>query len=732
MQSPDGKALAFSSLTHLYRMDVPKGSPTRLVNGTTREFQPAWSPDGQWIAYVSWGSDGGHIWRARADGQGTPQQLTRHPAFYRDPVFSPDGSRIVALRGRRQQRLEQASDMGGSGLDVVWLPASGGDPSLIVPARGLGRPHFSKDKDRVYFYGGGPAVPVPNASAQGLVSIRYDGTDRRTHVKVVGKSRTPQPSPAQDIRLSPDGNYLLAAVHNQLYVLAFPMPGGEPPTINVSAPAVPVRKLTDVGLDHFAWSADGKTITWSVGSTFFRLPLEKVTFEPQKNEEGKEGEDNETAEKQNPPKPAKLPVEEIAVRIEHARHKPKGAMVLRGARAITMKGDEIIADSDIVITDNRIVAVGKRGSVAIPAGAKVHDLRGATVMPGIIDVHAHWFEIRRGVLDTQNWSLLANLAYGVTTGRDPQTMTNDMFAYQDLVDMGEILGPRAFSTGPGVFADTDFQSLEDAKNTVAKYKQHYRTHTLKSYVVGNRKQRQWMVEACKEHGIMPTTEGALDLKMDLTHVLDGFSGNEHAFPIVPLFRDVAELVARSRITYTPTLLVAYGGPFAENYFYETTEVHDDMKLRRFIPHNIIDSRSKRRQWFRPEEHVFPKLAAGAAKIIRSGGRVCIGGHGQLQGIQCHWEMWALQSGGLSNHEVLRAATLHGAEAIGYAQDIGSIEPGKLADILVLTKNPLENIRNTSTLKYVIKNGAMFEADTLNQVWPVERKLPELWWWNEKL
>jgi hypothetical protein len=300
------------------------------------------------------------------------------------------------------------------------------------------------------------------------------------------------------------------------------------------------------------------------------------------------------------------------------------------------------------------------------------DVKGATIMPGIIDVHAHWIEVARGELDPQSWVFMANLAYGVTSGRDPQTSTNDVFAYQDLIDMGEMLGPRAFNTGPGIFSSTNFQSLDEARNVVARYKKYYRTNTVKSYMAGNRKQREWMVMACRENGIMPTTEGGLDLKLDLTHALDGFSGNEHALPIVPLYKDVVEIFARSGISYTPTLLVAYGGPWAENYFYETTTVHDDPKLRRFIPHEILDQRAKRRPWFSEEEQVFPKLAAQAAKIVRAGGRVCIGGHGQLQGIQCHWEMWALKSGGLTNHEVLRSATLYGAQAIGYDQDLGSI------------------------------------------------------------
>jgi hypothetical protein len=359
------------------------------------------------------------------------------------------------------------------------------------------------------------------------------------------------------------------------------------------------------------------------------------------------------------------------------------------------------------------------------------DVSGTTIVPGFVDTHAHWFEIRKGVLDAQNWSFLGNLAYGVTAGLDVQTMTNDMFAYQDLVDVGDILGPRAYSTGPGIFSDNNFKSAAEAKGVIRRYKEHYRTHNLKSYAVGNRKQRQFVAMAAKELEMMPTTEGALDLKLDLTHALDGFTGNEHSLPIAPLYRDVVEVFAQSGIGYTPTLLVNYGGPFAENFFYETTEVHDDPKLRHFTPHPLIDSKTRRRQWFREDEYAYPKTAAEAAKIIRAGGRVGIGSHGQLQGLGYHWEMWALSSGGLSPMEVLRAATLHGAEIIGIAEDVGSLEPGKRADLVVLEKNPLEDIKNTNTIRYVMKNGELFEGDTLKQVWPVEKELEPLWWWDDE-
>jgi len=743
VESPDGKQLAFSALTHLYTLDLPAGKPRRVTSGNAREFQPAWSPDGKTIAYVTWSNEGGQLWKVPAAG-GTPQQLSKSAGVYSNPAWSPDGMRIVALRGNAYDRENSEFDGGQTAnADLVWIPAEGGDATLILPARGAGGPHFTHEKDRIYVY-----------TPQGLVSLRYDGTDRRTHIQVKGQGIffAEEPVPADDVQPSPDGQWVLAHISNQLYILAMPMVGGEAPTVNVGTSSVPLKRLTDVGADYFAWADDGKTITWAVGASLFREPLSAISFEPPK-EEKKEGEkkdgDKDAADKKDAGaassetkkeekkeekkfKEQDKNVEEIAVTVEVPRKTPKGTVVLRGATVITMKGaagaEEVVKNADVVVENNRIKSVGAKGSV--PAAAKVIDVRGKTIVPGFVDTHAHWTEIRRGILDTQNWGFLANLAYGVTSGLDVQTGTNDMFAYQDLVDTGDIIGLRAFSTGPGVFSDNNFQSTEEVKGVLTKYKKYYGTHNIKSYIVGNRKQRQFMVEASKELEMMPTTEGALDLKLNLTHVIDGFHGNEHTLPITPLYKDVLQMFAQSGIAETPTLIVNYGGPFGEDYFYEATNVHDDVKLNHFTPHRIIDEKTKRRGgWFRKDEFAFPKLAAQMAKLERAGGLVGVGSHGQLQGLGYHWEMWMLASGGMTPMEVLRCATVNGSHIVGRPQDIGSIEPGKLADLLILDKNPLDDIHNTNSVRWVMKNGELFEGDTLDQIWPEQKKLEPLFFWN---
>lgn len=720
--SPDGTKLVFSAMNRLYVQDMPGGTPRLLTStlgtsgtlGTSEgEFMPSWSPDGRSIVYTTWTTTGGRIKRVAAAG-GAPVTLTPNDGYYLDPAYTPDGVRVVFLAGAASDQIysilmdtppedEREGDehapreIGGvnppNTLEIKWMPSSGGPATLVASAQRGRSPHFSRDDaSRVYL-----------TTNRGLQSITMDGFDRRTHLRVEGSGPGNNPPGADAIRLSPDGTRAFVSLQGKHYLVPVPRAGRETVVVRIQGKAdntsVPVTRMSLDGGDYLDWTPNGQAVTWAWGAQFFRQDIGAT--EPQRTD----------------------------VVVELPRPRPKGSVLLTGARIITMKGDEVLARGDVLVTDNRIAAVGRRGSLAVPAGTRTINVSGKTIMPGLVDAHSHMWA-PRGLHQTEVWQYLANLAYGVTTTRDPQTSTPDVFAYADMVDSGMIPGPRIYATGPGVFATSGIEDRDAAFRFVKRYKEAYKTNTLKQYVAGDRIVRQWIIEACKEYGITATVEGSLDLKLNLTQMADGYSGQEHSLPIAPLYKDVTTFVAKTGTFYTPTILVAYGAPWSENYWFETEEPANDTKLRKWIPWELLDGMVRRRpQWFLPEEYGHALIAKGVADVVHAGGRAGLGSHGQLQGLGAHWETWNLASGGLTPHETLRVITLFSAEAIGLQQDVGSIEPGKLADLLVLDRNPLENIRNTNSIRYVMKNGEIYEGDTLNRIWPDTRALPKQFWWG---
>jgi hypothetical protein len=674
----------------------------------------------------------------RTDAAAKPERLSTQSAFYDKLAYTPDGRRLVVARGPREMRRDR-DELGGNnveaaGVELVWLPSAGGAATIITPLTRYGQPHFGPDSSRVYIF----------EPAEGLISMRFDGTDREDVLRV--GSGAPEGGgggaggQTQEILISPDGERALVQFQQNVYVVsAVPEVGQTPPTITVVNPAqsaLPVRRLTRIGGEFAGWSRNGKQVFYSLGHSYFTYDLTAAEVAVRDSiaraAARREAAASDSAGRGPPATGRAAPIYEptrLDVTITVPKDKPRGVAVLRGARIITMKGDEVIPSGDIVVRDNRIAAVGPTGSVQIPAGARVIDVAGKTILPGYVDVHAHMWPAF-GVHRAQPWEYLINLAYGVTTTRDPQTTTTDVITYGDLVETGDFIGPRIYATGPGIFSRDNIRSLEDARDVVRRYSEFYHTNTIKQYQAGDRKVRQWIAMAVREQGLMATLEGGLDFKKNMTEAMDGYTGIEHTLPIAPQYKDAVQLFAQSGTTWTPTLLVEYGGPWAENYWYENSDILHDAKLNRFTPRNVVEEKGLRRPgWWAEPAWSFKLFAEQAAKIVAAGGRVGLGSHGQLQGLGAQWEIWNIASGGMPRHDVLRVATIYGAESIGMGKQLGSIETGKLADLQVLDANPLDDIKNTNTIRFVMKNGRLYDGNTLAEMWPRQREVAKLWWWT---
>lgn len=731
--SPDGDRVAFTAMGNLYVMDADGGAPRQLATDVEGALShPAWSPDGETIAVVSWlEPDGGFLWAVPAGG-GAARRLSDEPRFLRTPAWSPDGSRIVLLQSSVRTRVG-----GGVGnlTNLAWYPSEGGEATVVAASSGRGSPHFrDAEPDRIYLH----------HRARGLVSVRWDGTDEKEHLKVTGFTATRGGSPASAsvIQVAPAGDRALARLGNDLYTVTVPRVGAEAPTISVQNPeraAFPTTRLTEFGGEFPSWSADGNRVTWALGNAFFQYDFDRAEVVTDSlaalaraQADEADADSTETADATEE-EPEGYEPSEVRVSIMVDRDLPEGALLLQGARVVTMRDQEVFERGDILIQGNRIAAVGPTGSLDVPSGAEVRDVTGMTITPGFVDTHAH-LRPPAGVHTTQPWGYLANLAFGVTTTRDPQTGVSDVLTYSDLVRAGEVLGPRIYSTGPGVFGNYQpgegIRDLDHARDILRRYSDYYDTKTFKMYLAGNRQQRQWLIMAARELELMPTTEAGIDILLDLTHAMDGYPGIEHNLPVYPLYDDVVTLFAESKVVNTPTLIVSFGGPMGEIYWFTREDVHGNERLARFTPHETLDGRTRRRAgaagavgWAIDEEFVFEEHSRFLRDVVAKGGFAGVGSHGQLQGLGFHWEMWMLGSGGMSNHDVLRSATIFGANGIGLEKELGSIEAGKLADLAIFSENPLDDLRNTESVREVVINGRLFNVETLEEQWPRQRALP---------
>ncbi len=684
--SPKGDKAVYQALGHLYVRELPNGTPRRLTKQTEHtELYPAFSRDGKSIVYTTWDDEKLGAIRVVPVTGGEGRVVSTKPGHYVEPAFSPDGKAIV-YRSIGGGYLRSGLYSHEQGLFV--MPAAGGPARRLV--KDGEQPHFGASSERVFFL---TVEQREKDDERALKSIRLDGSEQRTHLTS---------DEATEYRVSPDEKWV--AFRENFNAFLMPLPRGAKGAVaSPEGKALPVAKVSRDAGEWLHWSGDGKRLHWALGPELYTREL-KDSFRFQEGA---------------PEKLPEAPEKGLDIGFQARTDAPEGTVALVGGRVITMKGDEVLEDGVVVVKGSRIVAVGPRGKVAVPAGARVVDVSGKTLMPGIVDVHWHGAMGDEGILPEQNWKLLSSLAFGVTTVHDPSNDTGSIFATSERVKSGDMVGPRVFSTGTILYGASGafrapIETLDDARSHLRRMKA-VGAFSVKSYNQPRRDQRQKVLQAARELGMMVVPEGGSLFQHNMTMVVDGHTGVEHSIPVPRVYSDVLQLWSRSGTGYTPTLIVAYGGLWGENYWYQKTNVWEDSRLLAFVPRRVVDARSRRPTLVPEDEFNHLRIAEVTRALNDKGVSVQLGAHGQREGLGAHWELWMFGQGGMKPLQALRAATLSGAHYLGLDGDIGSLEEGKLADLLVLDKNPLEDLKHSTSIRYTMVGGRLFDAMTLNEL-----------------
>lgn len=701
--TPNGNTLIFNALGYLWKKDLPNGTPTRLTTGTDFEFEPAVSPNGNEIVFVRWNDlEKGAIFKMPISG-GIPQKITSEKGIYRTPSFSPNGREIVFRKenGNGDQGFTFTKKPG-----IYRMLVNSGEEKFVINKGEY--PTYSKDGKRLFLQTGGTYF---GALTKKLISVDLSGQDEREHISSKYANR---------LVPSPDNKWIAFSLLHKAYVAPLNM-NGKTLSLDNKSGSVPVSQIAkDAGV-NLHWSPDSKKVMWTLGDEYFSNRLtDRFSFLP--------GASSTIPE---------MTTSGTKVNLTVPVDKPSGRVAFTNARIITMNGDNVIEDGNIIINNNKIEKVGPSSSTPVPSDAKIYPSKGKTIMPGLVDSHAHIGAFRYGLTTQQNWQFMANLAFGVTTAHDPSANTETVFTLSEMQKSGALTGPRLYSTGFILYgADGDFKAvingLEDARSSIRRTKA-FGAKSVKSYNQPRRDQRQQVMQAARELGINVVPEGGSTFYHNLTMIIDGHTGVEHNIPVAPIYKDVIELWAASKTGYTPTLIVNYGGLNGEYYYYQRDNVWEDEKLLQFTPRRVIDARSRHRTMVPLKEydngHVL--VSETAKTLTQAGVKVNMGAHGQLQGLGAHWETWMLAAGGMSNMQALQAATINGANYIGAGEDIGSLEAGKLADLIVLSKNPLENIENTNSVEMTMVNGRLYDSSTMNEIGNHPKDRLPFYWENSK-
>jgi imidazolonepropionase-like amidohydrolase len=697
-RTPQG--VLFEALGDLWLKDA-QSAPRNLTRSEALETSPVQDPKTGALYYAAWtDADFGAVYRL-ADGRA--ERLTQVPSQYGSLALSPDGGRLAYVRGTghlqrggwlsnetrfdlvvRESSGEERRVTGVTGQPLEYANIAGKIPPSVV---------FDRAGDTLYFTEFEENVLV-------LKRIGIDGAGETLLYRF--------PSSVAAV-ISPDLAWIALREYQRSFITPF-MYAGHP--IDISAYerlGFTVRVDPEDG-GYLTWSADGRTLGWTRGTGYYEKDVSAILSAP-------------------PAAASAATRTELSIEIDVDR--PKGAVALTGARVVTMNpGREVLEDATVLVEGSRIAAIGRE--VEIPGGAQVYDVEGRTVIPGLVDAHAHPHIEHSSlqVIEQQPTYLSGPLAYGVTTLVEVYGNEYRDGWLSDMLRAGRITGPRFFTTGSVIFGERKgmrlrmfrpIETLEDAREQLRWNKDHGAI-AVKDYAQATRKRRHLVATAARELGLNVVSESASDPQMNLTQLLDGVTGIEHSMGLAPFHDDIVRFWGGTAAGMTPTLLVVYNGHMGEGWFHQGSKLWEDGKLTRFItPEQLMRVRSSTHLW--PEDMYAWRMASELRKLYANGTSIQLGAHGQMFGLDAHWEMQLLAKGGFTPAQVLEIATINGAAHHGLDGDIGSLEVGKLADLVVLGANPLDDVENAQKIEYVMKNGVLYAGADASRVWPDPGPVP---------